>query len=286
MSVAHNYPFLFNSSQASGAQNISTDGSRFSVQLPTPLNIPAHALTCTIELHSARIWYISKNISAEYKNNLLHVTTAQVSTIGTASPFIITIPDGLYASNDLNKFLSREFVNLGFPSNLVVFGGNTATQKSVLTFLANTQVDFTQADSVNQILGYNARLVPTTLLHEGYSDEAENNAQYNRLESYLIKTDLISTGIPTNNYTDGTLGTVPISTANSPGTLITYEPSNVLTCDASELIGASKSYITFRLTDQLGRAVDTVGEDYGFVIVLRYTMPLPNSRPRFSSHQH
>ena len=62
---------------------------------------------------------------------------------------------------------------------------------------------------------------------------------------------------------------VPITV--SPGSQIVASPYNPLRIDANNLIGATRNRVKFWLTDQAGRAVNTNGEIWSVLIVLRYT---------------
>ena len=75
-----------------------------------------------------------------------------------------------------------------------------------------------------------------------------------------MNTDLISNGIPVNNTSIGTIANVLIDV--KPGSQINYTPVISTKADASELIGKSKNYLSFRLTDQNRNIVNTNGEYY------------------------
>jgi len=145
--------FIFNSDSAAGAQNVSTDGSMFSVSLSSPLRIPRDAVDVKMGVIQAAIWNTSPNIAASFGNNNFTFTTS-VAPAGTHS---ITIPDGLYSVAALGSYLSSQFVNFGYPSNLITIGGNDATGQSTITFLTNgDSVDFTVATSVASLMGFTA----------------------------------------------------------------------------------------------------------------------------------
>jgi len=134
----------------------STHGSMFSVSLSSPLRIPRDAVDVKMGVIQAAIWNTSPNIAASFGNNNFTFTTS-VAPAGTHS---ITIPDGLYSVAALDSYLSSQFVNLGYPSNLITIGGNDATGQSTLTFLTNgDSVDFTVATSVASLMGFNAAVL-------------------------------------------------------------------------------------------------------------------------------
>ena len=84
---------FFSSSELASAQNVSSDGSRFSVILDNPIKIPQNALNCTLGVVQASIWNTSPNISVLYKNNKFKFTTSKSKNAGTHT---ILISDGNY----------------------------------------------------------------------------------------------------------------------------------------------------------------------------------------------
>jgi D-aminopeptidase len=129
--------FFFSSDPANKAQNVSEDGSQFTVVLDTPISLPQGAMSATLSVTQASIWNTSYNISASFGNNSFYFTHAEQT-----NEFII--PDGLYSLSGLNAYLATQFVNLELPSSLIVISGDDATQKTILTVLnAVDTVDFT-----------------------------------------------------------------------------------------------------------------------------------------------
>jgi hypothetical protein len=255
--------YIFNSDPASGAQNVSADGSVFQVSLNTPISIPKSAIDCSAGVIQAAIWSTSPNIAADFKNNQFEFTT----TAAPAGTYTLTIPDGLYSVAGLNSYFSSQFTNLGLPSNLITLSGDSATQKSILTFsVSGDSIDFTIANSVREVLGFNAAVI--TAPSAGYSFFSDNTAAFNRVNSYIIASNLVSQGIPVNSQSRGIIGTVPISVA--PGSQINYSPQNVVWFDCGELIGSPKINMTFSLLDQDLRPTPTAGDSYSFVILIKY----------------
>jgi len=256
--VPKSQAFFFSSDTTSGARNVSTDGSKFTIYLDTPISLPQAAMNATVEVSQASIWNVSYNISADFANNNFNFVS------GIA--YDLTIPDGLYSLSGLNAYLATQFVNLGFPANLIVISGDDATQKTILTFLnAGDQVDFTQPNSVREILGFNSRIV--TSASAGFNEFSDSTAAFNRVNSYLIKSTLVSQGLNINNIGAGVIASVPITV--SPGSQINYQPRNPIPIDASELVGQSKNAFTFSLLDQSLRPAPTAGELYNFVVIFR-----------------
>ena len=259
--------FFFSSDPLNKAQNVSQDGSEFSVMLDTPISLPQGAVSATLCVNQASIWNTSYNISASFGNNKI--------TIVAGTPFTLTIPDGLYSLGGLNAYLSTQFTNLGQPSNLITISGDDATQKTIITFLrAGDQVDFTQPNSVRVILGFNARLVISASI--GFNEYSDEPANFNRVNSYLIRSNLVSQGITVNSIGQGLIAQIPITVP--PGSQINYQPYNPIPVDCSELIGIGKNTFSFSLCDQNLRFTPTAGETWNFVVVLNYFILLTSDR--------
>ena len=264
------FSYIFNSDPASGSQQLSADGSSFTVTLNLPISIPNSAVDATAGVLQANIWNTSPNISAQFNNNIFRFTTLQAP----AGTYTITIPDGLYGVEDLNTYLSSQFVNLGLSANLISIGGDNSTQKSILTFeFGGDSVDFTVANSVRTVLGFNSEVL--TAPSNNFSFYSENIASFNRNNSYIIASNLVAQGIPVNNQSAGILTTVPIDIA--PGSQINYQPQNVIWFDCTELIGRPKLNISFRLLNQDLEATPTGGEFWAFTLLIRYNVLLSTS---------
>ena len=278
--------YFFSSAEQNGA--IISDINRaegrkdeFSVQLNAPgLVIPHEALNCTVEVTAASIWNTVPNISAKIGNNKFYLHTEYVPDENPPDPplpqdITITIPDGLYGVSELQATIQRELVNIGYPEEVLALEEDEATQKLVLNFgYANSWADFTQPNSVREIMGFEARLAPLTPQPGPWLEPADFQASFNRTNSFLIRSDLVGNGIPVNSKAAGILAQVMIDKA--PGQQINYQPFFPPRSDADELISHNKNFFSFQLTDQLGREVDTFGEEWFFTLVIRYQIPVPN----------
>lgn len=259
--------YIFNSDPAAGAQNVSADGSSFQVTLNSPLKIPRDAIDVQMGLIQSAIWNTSPNIAAAFGNNNFTFTTS-VAPAGTHS---ITIPDGLYSVEALNTYLSSQYVNLGYPANLITIGGNDSTGQSTVTFLTNgDSVNFTIATSVAPLLGFNPIVI--TAPSTNYTFFSNNPASFNRVNSYIIYSNIVANGIQVNSNSTGVIGTVPINVA--PGSQINYSPQNVVWFSPDELIGSSKSNFTFQLLDQNLRPTPTGGNTWSITLIVQYSLLL------------
>jgi len=264
------FSYIFNSDPASGAQQISADGSVFSVTLNNPISIPKSAIDAQGGVLQANIWNTSPNIAAAFNNNKFRFTTTQAP----AGTYTLTIPDGLYSIDGLNTYLSTQFTNLGFAASLMAIGGDFATQSSILIIsFAGDSVNFTFPNSVNSVLGFNAAIY--TAPSNDYSFYSQNPAVFNRNNSYIIASNIVSQGIPVNNQSQGIITTVPINVA--PGSQIVYQPQNVIWFDIVELIGSSKLNIQFRLLNQNLVPTPTGGENWSFTLMIKYCILLSNA---------
>jgi hypothetical protein len=277
--IPREFSFIFSSAEENGADNVSEDGSKFSVILSSALQVPSSAVYCYLSVTQASIWNTSPNISAAFGNNKFEFTTTNAGNPGTHN---ITIPDGLYSVSALNGFLSTTLVNLLLPNNLISLTGDSATGKSILTYLeAGDSTDFTITDSVREVLGFDSRISPLAPQAAGFSDFGDNIAEFNRVNSYIIASNVISNGIPLNGGGRGIIASVPINV--NPGSQISYQPQSPIAINASELIGNSKLNIDFELLDQELRPTPTASEDWSFVVSIKYGILLTDQKVKLMS---
>jgi len=200
------------------------------------------------------------------------------SHLGT--PYVIAIDTGLYSLAQLNGVLGRFFVNNSLPKNLIVFSGNDATQKTIVTFnYVGTQIDFTQANTIRTILGFNSQLVPaapSTVVGENYESSVE--AVFNRINFFYIRSTLVNNGLPINGVSGNIISQIPITAP--PGSQINYSPQNVIAIEARNLIGKTIQQIRFELLDDQLRPVNTLSEYWSITLhihsqLLLSTLTLP-----------
>jgi len=260
--VRRNFSILFSSDPLAGAENVSPNGASFGVTLTQPIAIPASALNCEITSVQASIWNTSPNISPEFGNNIFNYTTVSAP----AGTFNIAIDEGLYSLDGLQSFLSARFANNGHNSSLFTFAGNEATQTVVMTVLtAGDSANFNVPNSVSSILGFNPIVytAPSAL----FNFFGQNIASFNRVNSYVIASNIVSSGVPVNANARGIVAVVPITVP--PGSQINYGPNNLIWADAHELIGNSVRNFRFDLLDQSLRPAPTA-ETWQVVLSIRY----------------
>lgn len=252
--------YFFSSDAENKAANVSSDGSQFTVILDRPLSLPYNSVSATLSILQASIWNTSPNISPTFANSVFRFRAAGIF-------YTLNIPEGLYSLSGFGSFLAVQFSNLGLATNLIIVSGDESTQRTILTFLnAGDQVDFTVANSCREVLGFNSRVV--TAPSAGYNEYSDNEANFNRVNSYLIRSNLVSQGIPINSIGANIIAQIPINAA--VGSQINYQPQHPTPVDASELIGVSKNTFTFSLCDQSLRATPTAGETWFFILVINY----------------
>lgn len=254
---------VFNSDPSTGAQNLSETKSAFEVTLNDPLSVPWNALECTAAITNASVWNTAYNISESFLNNKLAFTTS----VAPANTYVLTIEDGLYSVAGLNAAISALLINLTLPGNLITVSGDDATQKSILNILtAGDSIDFTYPNSIREVLGFDSAVI--TAPSAGYSFFSDNVAQFNRINNFVIASNLVPSGISVNNRTRGIIGQINIGTT-TPGRQVSYSPFNLTVFDATNLVGASRTNLRFELLDQNLREVN-MPDFYQFTIRISY----------------
>ena len=265
--VPNELSFIASSDPVLGAINRSSDGSRFTIPLPEPLQIPKSAVNISVEVQSSTIWWSIPNIITG-TNDRLYISQAGV-------PYNITIPQGLYDLSGLNNAISVGLENIGAPQvngALISLLPDQATQKVILRMnYANVIVDFTQPSTFRQILGFNSQVLNNGIVVP-FNYTADNTAAFNTVNYFLIHSDLCYTGIRVNGIGNQTIAQVLIDKA--PGSQIVYSPYNPARIPAPELNGAQRNQLSFWLTNDRNQAVNTNGDEWSVRVVIRYFTPL------------
>ena len=272
MAVPCHTTILFSSDPAQGATPLGTDGSRFEVDMDTPVTLGdpdglgrrATVVECGVT--RATVWNVSPNISPEFRNNTFPFVSG-------GTPYLIEVPEGLYSLTALDGFLSQAFVNQGLSPNLFRLGAQDATQSALIVFEnQGDSVDFRsiagggQSDStLRMILGFDAGLYVAPV--EGFAQAGSQEAAFNRVNSYLISTTSLN-GLVVNRNSTGVITQVPIDVP--PGSQINYAPTVPTYFSAPELLSGGRQKWTFSLTDQSGRPTPTASEYWSFILSIRY----------------
>jgi hypothetical protein len=270
--------FIFSSDPKNGAINRSPDGSRFTIQFTDPFFLPSNARNAKLQVVQSNIWNVSPNISSELKNDILQISDN--NGIHT-----INIQKGLYDIDTLFEQIAFEMDNIPltrpvFPfKDMVSITGNESTSKLYITFteyatIANLQFIWINS-TVRDILGFNTTSLtnpvnPSTTT-SSFSLESDNTPKFNVYNSFIIHSDLVSTGIRLNNNFDNIIAQIPIKA--SVGELDIYraqEPSVFALCN--NLIGqqSQKWGCEFWITSETGIPLDQRGEYYDFIILISW----------------
>ena len=203
---------------------------------PTPIILdPNH--TYGIAIESIDTYYSFPNIK-EGVNNVFTYTKNAVETI-------LHLPTGCYDISTINSTVKDL---LGADANEITISSVIPQLKSNITIGANFTVDFTKPNSVNEILGFDAKI-----LNAGshVSDEIVN---INKTNSIFVNCDLIS-----ESYVNGLMSPVIYTFFPNvaPGYKIVKELPRL---DFLKINRTQINTIKVWLTDQNGDYLDLRGE--------------------------
>jgi hypothetical protein len=271
MMVPEEISMIVSSDPNAGAINRSADGSYFEIQLQDGLQLPREALNVNIAVEEATIWWVVPNIITG-ENDTMYITGPD--TLDVVQNYVVVIPQGLYDLSGINQAVLRGLENQGAkinPDPLITITPDEPTQKVEMRFdYSNVSVDFTQTNTPRIILGFDSQVLgpyaaaPLNIL-------ADNIAQFNQVNYFLIHSDLTNKGIRFNNNYNQTIAQVLIDV--SPGSQIVSRPFNPAKINAPELAGAKRTNLRIWLTDDKDRRVNTNGEYFTARIVIHYLKP-------------
>ena len=274
--VEEEISLLVSSDPSQGATNVSPDGSSFEIQLEEPIHIPSDAVNITTIVEEATVWWTVPNV-IENKDDTFYIFGDREDG-GPAQLFIVKIETGLYDLTGLNNSLQTGLEKAGAkvldgttPKPLIQLAPDDATQKVLIRFnYPNVYVDFQPADTLRDILGFNATQLgpfPTAPLNE----LAPNVAAFNTVNYFLLASDLVQRGIRFNNRYNQIISQILINV--SPGSQIISTPFNPAKVPCNELAGAKRTNLRFRLTDDKLRPVNTNKEYFTARVVIRFMRP-------------
>ena len=279
MLIPNEVSLLVTSDPSQGAINVTNDGSSFEVQLDDPIVIPADALNVNVSVEEATVWWVVPNIITGV-NDTIYIFGDDDSGVPVPQLFTVVIPQGLYDLTGLNnsvqsglEALGARTISGGVPLPLITLTPDDATQKVVIRFnYTNVTVDFSAArtDTFREIIGFD-ELIYGPFAAAPLNILAPNIAAFNTVNSFLIASDLVNTGIRFNNRYNQVIAQVLINV--SPGSQIISTPFNPAKSNAQPLAGSNRSNLRFRLTDEKLRPVNTNGEYWSARVVIRYSTP-------------
>jgi len=254
MLVQNFHPRLF----ISTATNTQSNGAVANIYLRQPIELPSDARNVTISVTSATFWYNFPNITG--KSWYLYLDGIEHRAV---------IPDGLYGLAELGAQLSRVLTNLGLDPERITIGGDDSTQKILFQFnsgLLTDAIRFNATDSLYDLLGvpYGTTVAPTVV--PGVVS-ATKVAAFNTVNSVIIQSDLVQ-GIPKNGDFDGTIAQIPLTVF--PGSQQTFQPSVPIQIPANGLVGRTISDVQFRLCNEQGVLLNTLGESFSVGLLITY----------------
>ena len=199
--------------------------------------IPTHEYEVALIGYS--IWNSIKNISVENGNNTLRINP------GTGSFVNIVIEDGIYGISELNAVIKKALVALGAdPLKFSITGNFNTLKVDMFLGTGGWQVDFSAANSLYKILGFDAIL---------YTDSASSPNKpniTNDIDSLSINTSLIDTRYNFSNARkNNSLYVVPIDAPS--GGLMSKIISNPIYKQMTH--GSDLRYIDIQITSQDGQ---------------------------------
>jgi len=174
----------------------------------------------------------------------------------------INIPEGSYEIVDLNETIQRLMKEDGHFDTAenayhITIQANNNTLKSVLDINTNYKVDFTTANSIRSVLGFESRIYS-----EGYN-ESENIVNIVSVNSLRVTDDIIG-----SSYSNGSTENIIYSFFPNvgPGYKIIEVPVNLVYLP---LTLSTISTMETKLTDQNGTLINLRGEELSIRFQIR-----------------
>jgi hypothetical protein len=168
--------------------------------------------------------------------------------------FNINVPEGSYEIVDINEYIQRIMKNNGHYNTgddeyYITIEPNNNTLKSVLNISVNYKVDFTTANSIRTVLGYNKQIYSA-----GYN-ESENIVNIISVNSLRVTSNVIGA-----SYSNGSTENIIYSFFPNvgPGYKIIEVPVNLVYIPVTLY---TISLIEATLTDQNGKLINLRGEE-------------------------
>jgi hypothetical protein len=240
--VKQELSILVSSDQNAGAINLRDQGSRFDVYYENDIVIPVDSTNINVGLSEASIWNSVPNMSTFLENNHVLITIA-------GTPIDCIVEDGLYTPSELSdalNFIIRN-VNPNYAGYLTL-SSDFSTNKVLLNFNAPVLMtfDLTVSNDMSEILGLN----PAVYTNSGniLSIRAPEIAVFNNVNTFLLHSNIVSSGMTYNGSNSQILCAIPILA--SPGELIIYQPTNPTLIQEPYMNGRSINSLSFWLTDE------------------------------------
>jgi len=255
---------IFALSNSSNSQILDTvRRNKFLLTPKTPYEIPLNAKNIYITLKQATVVNFFYNISASLGNNIIYFT----NDIALPQKYNIQIPDGSWETPNLNSYIKTWLVNNGFTNDVFNLLEDSALQKVVILLKNGYGATFPNPGVAN-ILGFTS---PNTLFNNTGSDRyytANQTAAFNTITGLIIECSLASSNIYNGQITNF-LASCPIDVPS--GSLLNYNPNEVLKVSAQNLAGQTISSMNFTILDQNRNNIDVV-ENYFFIMEISYEL--------------
>ena len=131
----------------------------------------------------------------------------------------VNMSEGCYEISDINDYIQKVLKERGSSENFISIEPNNNMLKCVLHIAAGYKVDFTTANSLRTVLGFNAKVYA-----EGYN-KSENIVNIMSVSSLRVTNDLIS-----GSYNNGEMSNIIYSffPNAAPGYKIIELPENLI----------------------------------------------------------
>lgn len=263
---------LLSSSVANGATNRSLTGSSWEIDMNEQLSVPKDAIWDSVYLSvpEASIWYNQHNLSASLGNNVINIDYDDgIAPISMS----ITLPDGIYTTNELSDSIQNEISNLTTITDLLIISGNSATGRiDIECNYAGVELLFSTSNMAS-LLGFASVDLPPSTKSQVFSGSL--NPQFNSLNHYLIHSDLVTSGLRFNQTFNQTIAQVFIDVSPNEQCLsrLIHPPRS----KCHNLIGNHVTKIRCWVTDQNNNLIDTHDEEISFRVKIEWLSPVKGS---------
>jgi hypothetical protein len=168
--------------------------------------------------------------------------------------FNIDIPEGSYEINDINDYVQKIMKNNGHynaasDQYYITIEPNNNTLKAVISIVSPYKVDFTTANSIRTVLGFNSQI------YSSGDNESQNIVNILSVNSLRVTSDVIG-----SSYTNGGTDNIIYSFFPNvgPGYKIVQEPINLIYLPVTL---STISSMETKLVDQNGKLINLRGEE-------------------------
>ena len=249
--ITRTIPFLFESDYKTAALN----GSQFTVSFQESINIPREAQEIFVRVSGAEIWNSFPNIEIGI-NNLFVFSFED-------EEYTLELPSGAYNVEAINAIFGPQLVALSL-SGIVELSEAVAQSRVVMTFDRPGVTYLAEPSTISGVIGFTQNVTSSASL----SFFANEIAAFNVVNTLLLHTSLPTNGIISNGLSTTVIAKIPITA--TPGFQFIYTPFRPAQVPAPTLAGFTIREITFWLTDEKSRPVNTFNENWSFSLDIIY----------------